>query len=434
MGIYLFTASIVFLLLVAKQKKIEFLSLYGFFVLFQLLYNLIPWATNALQMPSYSLIVDRQLISCQISLAASANLAFGAVYLFFYRSVPFPRPINVNKAKARRFVLALTPLFVLTLVLVSKYGWNSVAVITSEGGSLGGMYGITAYVKELMVAAYLYYLYRFGLNKWAWVLFFANMLIMVIDGARSTGFPIIILTLMIWNSQVEPRKKKRVYASLALGILTIVGTRSLILSNDSLWMNLATPVTVEGDMGSYSTLQSIYAIQHHGGAELPYTFGGSYVLDPILWLLPQGGKSGATHSFYDNWIQSISAFFPDGFAPMGGAYFISEAVAAFSYIGPFVVAAGYALLLILMERNKRRWYCAYLAFTASIGLLFVKTIFGNAFKLFAVQMIFLSIFIVGRRLKIIAARLLKPDLGHPELLGADLQPGDNTPTYGPSCP
>jgi hypothetical protein len=173
-------------------------------------------------------------------------------------------------------------------------------------------------------------------------------------------------------------------------------------------MNLAAPIIVEGDMGSYSTMQSIYAIQHHGGTELPYTFGGSYVVDPILWLLPRGGKTGAAHSFYDNWIQSISVLLPDNFSPMGGAYFISEAVAAFSYLGPFVVALGFAFLLILMERNKQRWYPVYLAFTVTIGLLFVKMVFGNAFKLFFVQMVFLSFFIMGRRLKIAATKFLKP--------------------------
>lgn len=421
MGISIFTASILFLLLVAKWKKIELLSMYGFFVLFQLLYNMAPWASNALQLPSYSSIVDGPLISCQMELAASANLAFGAVFLFLYRTVPFPEAKTVNQVMAKRFVLALIPLFLLTLVLVSKYGWNSVAQVASEGGSMGGMYGITAYVKELMVAAYLYYLYRFGLNKWAWILFFANMLVMVIDGARTTGFPIIILTLMIWNGQIEPLKKKRVYLSLGAGILAIVGTRSLILHNDSLLLNLTVPITVEGDMGSYSTLQSIYAIQHHGDTDLPYTLGGSYIVDPILWLLPQGGRSGAADSFYDKWIHTISALIPDTFAPMGGAYFIAEAVAAFSYMGPFVVATGFALLLVLMERNKQRWYCAYLAFAVTIGLLFVKMVFGNAVKLFAVQMIFLSLFLVGRRLRVAAAKLLRPARDQPELLETGLR-------------
>jgi len=88
---------------------------------------------------------------------------------------------------------------------------------------------------------------------------------------------------------------------------------------------------------------------------------------------------------------------------MGGSYFISEAVAAFSYLGPFAVAAGYAMLLVLMERNKRRWYCAYPAFTATIGLLFDKTIFGNVSKIFVVQLVFLLLFILGRKVKITLA-------------------------------
>jgi len=407
----IFVMSMIFLILVATIKKIPLLSPYSVFSLFQILYNLVPWSAAKVDAFANNLLGDRSLIAFQLLLAASANLAFGIAHLLFYRNVSFPRIANFHKERSKSFVFILSPLFFLTLFFVHIYGWNSLTAAYGTGKTTGGwLYGFTAYSKELMVAAYLFYLYKFGLDKWALVIFFENILIMIIDGARTTGLPLIILTFMIWNNQIELRKKKRVYLCLLLGLLATIGTRSLMVGGNSMIEKLVIPITVEGAMGSYSSLQSIYAIQHQSGIELPYTFGGSYVLDPIAWLPSQGGQPRANPSFFDNWVNKISELLPDDFAPMGGFYFISEAVAGFSYAGPFLIAGGYALLLILMERNKRRWYCAYLAFTPTIGLLFVKMIFGNVFKLFIVQMIFLLVFIVGSRLKITVARIVKRDL------------------------
>lgn len=408
MGIYWFLASTIFLLFVAWKKTISLISAYGVFAIFQLLYNLIPWAASEADISIHGLLGDRVLISCQIEIAASANLAFGLAHLLFHRNVPFPISKNLTTSKSRKFALSLLPLFAITIILVYNYGWNALGQTLNEGGSVGGLYGLTSYAKQLMVAAYLYHIYRFGLDKWAWVIFSANMAIMVVDGARSTGFPIMILTLMIWGGQLEKHKRTRVYLILFLAVFGAIGTRSLIVGGSTLVEKMAIPVTVEGLMGSYSSLQSIYAIQHHTSGELAYTYGGSYIVDPLLWLPPQGGAPRAEPSLFNTWVHSIFMILPDEFAPMGGFYFVSEAVAAFSYIGPFFVAGGYALLLILMERNKRKWYIIYLAFIASIGMLFVKTIFGNAFKLFVFQLGFLTVFLLARRLKIMTARLLGP--------------------------
>jgi hypothetical protein len=408
MGLFFFITSMLFLLLVARRKRIRLMSPFGLFALFQALYNIVPWALGATEIKTHSLLSDPSLISSQLLLAASANVAFGSAYLFWYRNVPFPRPPADSTGKPRRFVILLAPLLVLTLILANFYGWNSQGAVVNAGGTAGGLYGIASYMKEFMIAAYLYHLYRFGLNRWAWVLFAANMAIMIVDGARTTGFPIIVLTLMIWSSQIEPPKRRRIYWVSLLGVVLLVGTRSLIVGGESLTEKALIPVTVEGLMGSYSSLQSIYVLQHNDGKGPAYTYGGSYLIDPVLWLFPQGGGPRATPSLFDNWVKHVSGDLPDDFAPMGGFYFISEAVASFGYIGPFVVAGCYALLLILMERNKRHWYGTYLAFTVTIGLLFVKTIFGNVVKLFVIQVVFLSFFFLGRKVRLAAARHLKP--------------------------
>ena len=63
-------------------------------------------------------------------------------------------------------------------------------------------------------------------------------------------------------------------------------------------------------MAPYSSIQSIYAIQHMSNP--PYLYG---------------------IGFMDTWVEGISGVIVGGFSPLGGNYYVAEAVADFRYPG-----------------------------------------------------------------------------------------------------
>lgn len=395
----LFVFSLLFLFWVSRVKRIEALSLYWVFVAFQCLYNVMPWVANLFSISIMPLLSDHRVITTQLILSASANLCFGLVFLFFYRHIPFaPERPAFSWRRRRNFVLLVAPLFVITCVLCAKYGWNQQAA----AGNPGGIYSLTAYIKDSFVAIYVYFLFRFGLDRWGWVLFLENAIIMFIDGARTTFFPVAFLTCFIFSAQLPRGKRLKVYIIAVLGIVSSIAARSIILSNHhSVLGKLVVPVSVEGTMGAYGSLQAIYAVEHnanHGH----YTYGASYIIDPLALLLPRG-KLRDEGQLLLSWENRVYMGIQGDFTPMGGFYYEAEAVAAFSYFGPAIITTIFAFVLVWMERNKNRHNLLYLVWAATIGVLFVKATFAVAFKLFLTQiLVVLSLAAVHRYRRFVA--------------------------------
>jgi hypothetical protein len=160
---------------------------------------------------------------------------------------------------------------------------------------------------------------------------------------------------------------------------------------------MITPVTVEGLMGSYPSLQSIYALKQEHHPNL--TFGASYVVDPIVWFLPQGDTRD-NYMFLQKWEKDSAPWLQEEFAPMGGFYYIAESVTAFSYAGPAIITTVFAIVLIWVQRNVDRHRLLYVTWMPTIGILFVKMIFGNVFKLFAVDLLFVGSFVLLRHTRL----------------------------------
>lgn len=378
-----FLCSLLFLLWVSRRANIEAISLYWVFASFQCLYNLIPWITLQLNLPAMQLLSDRHVVDTQLILSAISDISFGCIFLAFYKNTPLtisrPRPLP---SQQRNFALLTLPLFLLTCVLCAKFGWNQFAT-GAQTGSPGGMFTVTAYVKHIMVGVFLYYLYRFGIDRWGWILFAENGIVMFIDGARTTFLPVAVITCMVYAAQLDRAKRKKVYVLALVGLLASVGARSIILSKQAGFIeNLMAPVAVEGSMGAYPSLQAIYAVQHH--ANNGYTYGASYLVDPLVELLPKGDLRDKGQSL-TNWEHGIDLGIPDKFAPMGGFYYQAEAVAAFWYFGPLLITSLYAASLVWMERTKNRHLLFYLVWAGTIGVLFVKINFANTFKIFLTQ-------------------------------------------------
>ncbi len=382
-----FLCSLLFLIWVSRRRKIEAISLYWIFVAFQCLYNITPWITSQLNLPVLVLLSDHTVIDTQVVLAAISNLCFGCMFLAFYRDTPLStfRPLSSPK-KRRNFLLLAFPMFLLTCAMCAKWGWNHFATAAISGPP-GGMFTVTAYVKIIFVSVYLYYLYRFGLDRWGWVLFTENGIVMFIDGARTDFLPIAVVTCMVYAARLSREQRRKVYILALAGIVASIGARSIVLSKKaSLLGNFIAPVAVEGTMGAYSSLQAIYAVQHQ--ANRGYTYGASYIFDPLLELLP-AGQLRKDYQILPRWENQIYMGIPGNFAPMGGFYYQAEAIAAFWYLGPPLVTSLFAAVLIWMERIKNRYLLVYLTWAASIGVLFIKTPFADDFKLFMSELLVL---------------------------------------------
>jgi hypothetical protein len=394
MPIYLFAASIIFVVAVARKRQIRALSPYGIFVAFQILYNITPWGTAAMGVGGklFSLLSDQHIVNIQLVLSTTANLCFGLVHLVFFRNVKFAQPLSPSRRTRRNYLYLAFPLFLVTCVLCHFYGWHQYTFAGHEVDqeTLGGMFTVTAYFKFVFVAAYLYYLYRFGLDKYAWILVSEQVVVMVVDGARTTFLPVLLVTLFILLDRVTDKKMmRRIYGLAIAGIVLSIGTRSLIFHDSSLLQDMIIPVTIEGGLGDYSSLQSIQGVEKL--AQPPYTYGASYLVDPFVFLIPKSiGR--ASLSPFGNWSASLTDILEDKFSPMGGFYYLSEAVAAYSYAGPAIVTTIFAGFLVWIERNKNRHRMLYLAWMPTIGILFVKTQFGNGMKLFVIE--FLAIYLI----------------------------------------
>jgi hypothetical protein len=293
------------------------------------------------------------------------------------------------------------------------------------------MYTVTAYVKYGFVAVYLYYLYRFGLDVGAWLLMGEHMIIMIVDGARTTFLPVFFVTLFLLLDRSSKKLKKTIYLIALAGFILSMVTRALVFRDSSLVQDVVAPVTIEGTMGAYSSLQSIRGVESLRQPQ--YTFGASYVIDPFIWLIPRSiGREGL--SSFDRWADGLGSVLDDGFSPMGGFYYLSEAIAAFSYAGPAIVTSIFAFALIWVDVNKNKHRMLYLAWMPSVGLMFIKVPFGNGVKLFLITLLCMQMLKILRKFSLLLPRQSRGHKGLRSLKEGGYRPGNRVSAREASQP
>jgi hypothetical protein len=384
-----FGASILFLVYVGYRRRIRPLSLYGIFVMFHVLYNAVPLVLLN-NYDGFSLYSDPDVVFTQLWMSSLSSLCFGVVYLRYFKDTPIARPPSLPGAMRRRYFLLSVPVFVLACLLASIYGWRELThgVDTDLASAAGFMFTLTAYVKYWCVGIYLYYIYRFGLDKWAWAILGMHVVLMLIDNARLTFLPIVLFTLIIMSS--NSKAKRLVYILAAVGIALSIFVRAALSPNpgDRVAQAMA-PIIVEGGLGDYATLQSIYIMKHAAPASFQY--GATYILDPLVWLVPQGNLRDSVSSLH-GYVEANSGSLAENYAPWGGYYYLAEAVLNFGYLGPVVVTTLFALCLVYVDRNKNRLRMLYVSSAPTLGILFVKSVFGNVVKLFLIQLFVLMVY------------------------------------------
>jgi hypothetical protein len=367
-----FLLSVVVVLLALRRQAIPLLSTYGIFLAFQCLYNLIPWVSVE------ALGLDADAINQQVLLSSTANIAFAVAIRFFYRKYDLPQQHLPPKEKSREYVLTCFPLFFITAILCYFWGWHVFAQSVSQSAIAlagGGMMSVAAWAKHACVASYLYYIGRFRLDRYSMILLAGLLVVATIDGSRTDIFPILVLTLMVWQS-VKKVSTSRILAVFVVCISALMALRGFLIGATGLDAVVG-PLVVEGSMGSYSSVQSIYAVQHMTSP--PYLYGVGSM---------------------ETWVQGISGTIIGDFAPLGGVYYVAQAVANFGYFGPVIETFCFGWLLAISEKWKQRKVLLYSAFTSTVGILFVKTEISNSVKLLISLLFFLAMFDFLHRLRV----------------------------------
>jgi hypothetical protein len=229
-----------------------------------------------------------------------------------------------------------------------------------------------------------------------------QILVMMVDGARTTFFSILAITINIYalkQHKIKLSRKFVAYGTFIIGILLVIFARAIIMKGDNNGIN---SIIIEGEAGSYMVLQSIYGYTNKLISN--YTWGLSYIVDPLIYIFTKGDIR-ENLLFFNQWSNSLAFYLSDNFAPMGGFYYIAEGLAFLPIIGPLISTAMFAFITIYIENNKNKHRIIYIVYIATIGVLFSKQLFSNLFTIFITVLIFFLILLL--LFKILRAVLYK---------------------------
>lgn len=384
--IWFFSLSIIFLGWVKARKNITILGPFGFFVIYQIIYNFTPWLTASFGIFLFPLSRQEDLLSIQLLLASLSNIAFGTVYLLSW--TPTSTPMTpMNKYRGNPQILFWS-VYVPTLFMVQNYGWNNFSQVIQAGGSPSIMNSLASFMKLFLIASFIHCLILHRFSKSNNFILLALVILLFVDGAR-TNFMMIIALCFFYIYDGGKRKLNWRYALGGLSVLlAFVLSRSLRLEKD-FTQNIIETFIAEGVTGSYMNLQTIYILKYH--SSIPLTFGQNYLIDPFVSLTP---FASIFRGSLENWIDAITPYLTETYAPAGGFYYMAEALASFGWIGPPVITGLYAAVIVRLNNRIKAHQSIYLLFLASFGCLFSKTQFLNCFKLFV--LISISFFLIQK--------------------------------------
>jgi hypothetical protein len=257
-----------------------------------------------------------------------------------------------------------------TLIFFAKnYGWHAV----SRDGVEGIETSLFAYGKYFFVCMGLMALWCEPLTK-KWVIFIllTQIVLMLFDGGRATFFGLVVAYAWILSiNGVNLRASQAGYLILFAALL--LASRALVLG-EGLVEGMVSSLVAEGIFAGYTGLQMGDYVLGGGG----YLYGLSYLLDPIIYLLPNG-----TRGDYLLFITlSVNNYVgKENFGPMGGFFWIAEAIANFGFFGGAIVGSvyGYFLSKLANYRAGKGYYKIFIV--AAFGSLLSKYYVANGIKI-----------------------------------------------------
>lgn len=298
-------------------------------------------------------------------------------FLFFYlvkdRKIFFESEYIVRRILVYPFFIFL---FILLVMLGHDYGWHAIS-LSKETNLYTTLY---AYVKYLFIVLSLFMLLNRNLkNKELILIFILNVIVMFVDGARTTFLGLLLGYLFILYKKGVRFSLKTSFL-IILGVMLLPAARAIVMSSDNFLSDFISSIVIESTFGGYTSLQGVYATQNSN-----YLFGLSYLLDPIIYLLPKDFREN--HLFF-NELMNINNLKGDEFAPLGGFYYIAETYSNFGVFGGAIVGGIFGYILRKLESTDKNLFIIALIFISTFGATFAKQNFANEFKIFFVFLIF----------------------------------------------
>lgn len=375
-----YVLSIAFPLSILGFKKVNILSPAYILLAFNTLYSMVIILGSHLNYDRLPLLGEEDLTIIHTYISISVNIALGLAYLVFFKKNKYVQNFKI-KYNWNLFIIIYIGIFLFLTINGKRYGWDAV----SHGLAHGGLASLYFYIRIFFAAMLIYYfINNKKITKLFYILVLLQIIVTIIDGGRTTIIPTFACMIYIF---IERNGFKTIYfIFLVLVILLMLLTRALIMKSDSIFSNMISSILIEGAFGSYSSLNVLNLILH--GDIKNYTFGLSYIYDPIIWSIP---FANTQMTFFK---QFISENFQNiNFTPMGGFYFVAEANAAIPIVGPFLIVLIIFSCFAILERKHNKESLFFIAMYVSVGFLFAKIIFGNAIKIFVIY--FTSLIIIN---------------------------------------
>ena len=289
---------------------------------------------------------------------------------------------NTNKIKfdflinKKLAVFVFLMLFFPLVIYGNEYGWHALTHYRTI--DLSWQTTLYAYVRyTFIVLSLILFASKNTKSKEIFIIFGLNVVVMLIDGARTTFFGLILGYLyIIYRKGYNISFSKNIF--IVLLILLLPAIRALVLGG-SFINDFIAGITIESTMGGYTAMQAVYATDKVG-----YIYGASYVLDPIIYMLPKFLRDDLLlfpqHVNFNN----LSG---EDFSPMGGYYYIGEVYSNFGILGGVIIGAGYGYILKKIENIKPKYVMLSIFFVSTFGATFAKQNFANEFKIFIVYII-----------------------------------------------
>ncbi|OZB49600.1 MAG: hypothetical protein B7X60_00560 [Polynucleobacter sp. 39-45-136] len=365
---------VVLALLVGAKRKVPIISCYYLFIAFSLLYCAYMFFGSDVETGGLSLLENYEIINYVVSSTLLGLLFFIFFYWYGTDSKKFVKKqgfVYSKKEYVRKDIFLPTYIALLTILIIfaKNFGWHAV----SRDGVVGIETSLFAYGKYFFVCMGLMGLWVEPLSKkWAIFILLTQTFLMLFDGGRATFFGLVVAYAWILSVNGVNLKASQM-GYLFLFALILLASRALVLG-EGLIDGMVSSVVAEGIFAGYTGLQMGDYVLAGGG----YLYGFSYLLDPIIYLLPQGIR--------ENYLLFITLSVnnyigKENFGPMGGFFWIAEAIANFGFFGGAVIGSVYGYFLSKLENYQtgKGYYKIFIV--AAFGSLLSKYYVANGVKI-----------------------------------------------------
>jgi len=355
---------------VGTKVEAPIISSFYLFVAFSFLYCTYMYVGSTIETGGLSLLNNHELIWYVILSTYLGLIFFGIFYLLgANRRSKHYKFITHKEVRINIFIPTYLSLLVILLIFAKDWGWHAVSRDKVEGAGAS----LFAYGKYFFICMGLVALWHKTFSKkWTIFIFLTQLTLMFLDGGRATFFGLVVAYIWILSRKGFNLKASHVGYLVTFGIL-LLASRAIVLG-EGLIDGMMSSLVAEGIFAGYTGLQMAEYI-HNGGDVL---FGLTYLIDPIIYLLPMGIRENYL-LFISLSVNKYSGV--EAFGPMGGFFWMAEAIANFGFLGGSIVGSVYGYLLAKLEsNNKGEGYYTIFTISAFTSLL-SKYYLANGLKI-----------------------------------------------------